>query len=312
MAKRESRLEMYLPPTYIFELDYLDYIEESLNEVFEVEQEMRENLARIELGQKTKKFILKSSMTNKGNDILIFETREQLTGFFQNRVDSSEDEILDLREWVIQEYVDNPLQLAAYNKRKFHLRVYVLAVGNLEVYVYEDILALFCLEKYSRTTDAKNMRAHITNTCYQLDNLTPDADVAKAEDQCIKKFWALDMDEPDARKNQAKKEHIFAQIKDCVGSLFQCFDNEPTVFQPLTNAFELYGLDFLVDEGLNVKFLEVNAFPDFKQTGDNLNDLVCTLFYQSVALVSDKYFGLNPVCDPTMLHLVYDKSNRNK
>lgn len=85
MAKRESRLAMYLPPTYIFELDYLDYIEESLNEVFEVEEAMRENLARIEQGQKTKKFILKSSMTNKGNDILIFETREQLTGFFQNR-----------------------------------------------------------------------------------------------------------------------------------------------------------------------------------------------------------------------------------
>lgn len=85
MAKRESRLDMYLPATYIFELDYLDYIEESLNEVFEVEQAMLKNLTQIEKGLKTQKFILKSSMTNKGNDILIFETRDQLTGFFQNR-----------------------------------------------------------------------------------------------------------------------------------------------------------------------------------------------------------------------------------
>ena len=85
MTKRDCNLSKYLPPTYIFELDYLDYIEESLNEVFEVEIAMRENLEQIKNKQKTQKFILKSSMTNKGNDILIFETREQLTGFFKNR-----------------------------------------------------------------------------------------------------------------------------------------------------------------------------------------------------------------------------------
>jgi hypothetical protein len=58
------------------------------------------------------------------------------------------------------------------------------------------------------------------------------------------------LDEPDDLKNQAKKELVFGQIKECVGSLFKCFESEPTVFQPLKNAFELYGLDFLVDENL--------------------------------------------------------------
>ena len=80
--------------------------------------------------------------------------------------------------------MDNPLQLLAYNKRKFHLRVYVLAIGNLQVYVYEDILALFCLETYSKSdadTQDINMRAHITNTCYQLDHLTAGEEVSKAE-----------------------------------------------------------------------------------------------------------------------------------
>ena len=85
MTKRSSQLTKYLPETWIFELDYLDYIEESLNEVFEVEVAMRENLSKIDLNQPTKKFILKSSMTNKGNDILIFDTRQQLFDFFQNR-----------------------------------------------------------------------------------------------------------------------------------------------------------------------------------------------------------------------------------
>ena len=184
MTKRESRMPNYLPETYIFELDYLDYIEESLNEVFEVEASLRSNLECLKENKKTKKFILKSSMTNKGNDILIFDTRAQLEKFFQDRVDASEDETIDLREWVIQAYLDNPLKLKSYNNRKFHLRVYVLAVGNLKVYVYEDILALFCLttettENFS--SENIDMKSHITNTCYQLDNLKEGTDVLSAE-----------------------------------------------------------------------------------------------------------------------------------
>lgn len=214
MTKRTSALVKYLPDTWIFELDYLDYIEEALNEgkylnevgfsfffysflikirnylVFEVEAAMRDNLEKKKRNETTKKFILKSSMTNKGNDILIFDCRSQLVEFFQDRVDESEDETLDLREWVIQEYLERPLQLKAYDNRKFHLRVYVLAVGDLAVYVYEDILALFCLDTYKPggqvndtglISGSDGMKSHITNTCYQLDNLPEGADIAAAE-----------------------------------------------------------------------------------------------------------------------------------
>lgn len=184
MTKRESRMPNYMPETYIFELDYLDYIEEALNEVFEVEDALRSNLECLKENKKTKKFILKSSMTNKGNDILIFDTRAQLEKFFQDRVDTSEDETIDLREWVIQAYLHNPLKLNAYNNRKFHLRVYVLAVGNLKVYVYEDILALFCLTSENEDNFNScdfNMKSHITNTCYQLDNLEEGIDIQSAE-----------------------------------------------------------------------------------------------------------------------------------
>lgn len=254
-------------------------------------------------------------MTNKGAEILIFDSRRQLESYFERRVRESEDETLDLREWVIQEYVDRPLLLSTYQWRKFHLRVYVLAVGNLRVFVYRDILALFSYKPYSDchrldepTTD---LTPHITNTCVQMDSLD-EKERTRAESECVKRFWELELSDEgaDAELNFELKNAVYNQIKSCVGELFECFVCEPTVFQPLDNGFELYGFDFLVDDSYRVWFLEANAFPDFKQTGDSLNDLIDRLFYQTISVAVDPYFGLSPASNHDMLSLVYLKNSR--
>jgi tubulin---tyrosine ligase len=317
--KPNSQLVKYLPETYVFELDYLDYLDEALNECYEVEASLNENekiKSSMEENKKTKKFILKSSMTNKGAEMLIFDSRVQLENFFKKRIEQSEDESIDLREWVIQEYIQNPLQLNAYNKRKFHIRVYVLAVGSLKVYVYDDMLALFSLSSYENQNKIEDnekldMKSHITNTCVQLADLNLGSDgTKKAEYDAVKRFWSLNFDESNEEKNLQKKNIIFDQIKNCVSELFKCFLCEPTVFQPLPNAFEIYGLDFLVDENYNCLFLEANAFPDFKQTGDNLNDLIDCLFYQTISIASDSYFNIPSVCDVNKLTLVLEEKRK--
>ncbi len=56
-------------------------------------------------------------------------------------------------------------------------------------------------------------------------------------------------------------------------------------------------------------FQEANAFPDFKQSGENLNDLISCLFYQTIAVACDSYFNESPVCVPDKMHLVYEKKN---
>jgi hypothetical protein len=56
------------------------------------------------------------------------------------------------------------------------------------------------------------------------------------------------------------------------------------VFQPLENAFELYGIDFLVEHApcqaspLQVKILEVNAEPAIELTGSRLTWILEDLF----------------------------------
>jgi len=77
----------------------------------------------------------------------------------------------------------------------------------------------------------------------------------------------------------------------------------------LKNAFEIYGFDFLIDENNQVYFLEANAYPDFKQTGNLLSILIKELFQNIVQQIILPYFGYEQSNRITQrkLHLVYDK-----
>jgi tubulin--tyrosine ligase len=81
-------------------------------------------------------WILKPSVTNKGMDIAVARTWEDIC--------TKLEECSDIREWVLQSYIDRPLLLA---KHKFHLRVYVLCVGALRVYVYNNFLVLLAAHR---------------------------------------------------------------------------------------------------------------------------------------------------------------------
>ena len=63
-------------------------------------------------------------------------------------------------------------------------------------------------------------------------------------------------------------------------------------FQPLPYAFEVFGVDFLVDAESNVWLLEVNAFPDFKQTGDELRGIVAEFWSGVLRLAVGPFVGL--------------------
>lgn len=89
----------------------------------------------------------------------------------------------DLRS---QEYVSSPLLLdpapdSNTHGTKFHLRVYVLAVGGLAVYVHHPYLALFASSPYQPPAASASesgefdLSAHLTNTCLQTSVLGEEA-----------------------------------------------------------------------------------------------------------------------------------------
>lgn len=99
---------------------------------------------------------------------------------------------------------------------------------------------------------------------------------------------------------------IRSQIHEIVHDLFSAYENEYSIFCPMANCFELYGLDFLVDEDLNVHFLEVNPGPDFKQTGGRLRSVITQLWEQCARIVLDGQL-LFPVNDTVLSHQELDE-----
>ena len=126
------------------------------------------------------------------------------------------------------------------------------------------MLALFAATPYSppwssdSSPNTRDLSAHLTNTCLQTGS----------HDGAVEAFWDLPL-------SPSLKSEVFKQICETTGDIFEAAAKGMMVhFQTLPNAFELFGLDFLVDEQGVPWLLEVNAFPDFKQTGEELKTLV--------------------------------------
>ncbi|KAJ2542536.1 tubulin--tyrosine ligase [Coemansia sp. RSA 1822] len=288
-----SILCTHVPETWIFELDDVDYLDEALMECFEVEQGMQANCGVTD-PRLRQQFILKPSLTARGAGIYVFDTRERLEQLLEEEFasddeDEEDDEndeengglaqgqaVSQIREWVIQRYINRPLLLPAHQNRKFHIRVYVLAFGDLSVHVYHHMLALFAPRPYTEATNLDDQSAHLTNTCLQTNSASFD------ESTAVSLFWSLDLP-------KAKLDHIFDQICNILAETFAAVSSESTSFQTWSNCMEQFGFDFLVDEECNALMLEANAYPDFKQTGEELKFVVEGFMEASVAVAAKEF-----------------------
>lgn len=296
--RTDSILRDHYPETHILDLTHPDYLDEALNEAFELRDALEVNIQ--EETESAVPFILKASILDKASELFIFTRQDQLEEFFQKKYDEEEETVTNVREWIVQRYIDNPKLLPSVSNRKFHLRVYIVAHGDLRVYVYDGILALFASLPYEKHFTPEDNLRHITNTCAQVNTTLN-------EDDLVKEFSTLnDFDEK-------TRENIFEQIRNIVKEIFTGLHPESSIFQPLNNAFEIFGLDFLIDQSNRVYFLEANAYPDFKQTGNSLSVLIKELFENVLQKIIFPYFSRQPSTISScqrQLHLVYDQQRR--
>jgi len=166
------------------------------------------------------------------------------------RIPSSE-----MRAFVAQKYLAS---IATIENRKWHVRAYVLSVGRLKVHVFRDMLLLLAGEDYQGPWENPSLKSSLTNTALQ------DADVVEAR-QSMRAFW--DMPE-DLFPEKGWKEGLFQQICDISSELFRAAAHTMAdKFTTLDRCFELFAVDFLVDDKGSAWLLEVNETPAFYQQG---------------------------------------------
>lgn len=193
------------------------------------------------------------------------------------------------------------------------------------VYVYTEILALFAATPYSLPPPASindDLSAHLTNTCLQSSNATvsdPDANVHLFSS--LLNIPILSDDPSSSRRfTQEDQDRILDSICATTADLFRAaaVDQAGAHFQLLPNAFEIFGLDYLVDEEMRPWLLEVNAVrhrhlaaplsderrgqcPDFAQTGPRLSPVIDRLFQGALTLAAVPFFAPHPSSSPPSL-----------
>ena len=295
----DANLKGHVPLTVAFEVDYAEFLDEALAECWELHDSFTK--------EEREWWVLKPGMSDQGQGVRLFSSKEELRAIFEEwEAEEPESEQEDdpetppaingqdvisagtitsqLRYFISQRYVHPPLLLEEHGNRKFHIRSYVLAVGALRMYIYREMLALFAPELYT-TPGSKNEtdpRIHLTNTCLQ-DGTREDS---------VLPFWSLSASNTTPTLPANWKDSVFSQICLATGTLFEAAAREQMIhFQTLENAFEVFGVDWMVDERGEAWLLEVNAFPDFKQSGEDAKGLVKGLWDGVVGIAVGGFFG---------------------
>lgn len=310
----DSILRNHVKPAVDFELDYADFLDEALTEAYELRESLDRNNGKP--ASEKEWWILKPGMSDRGQGIRLFNSEARLQGIFEEwEVDEPDDcdddeggtlaiPLLNennvqgivtsqLRHFIAQPYIDPPLLLPSSSGKKFHIRTYVLAVGSLKVYVFKEMLALFAAKPYQapweEADEVCDLTRHLTNTCLQEGGGSIHHNNTEEN---VKRFWELDDSAPGL--GPGWKDRVFHQISTVTGEVFKAAAQGMLIhFQTLPNVFEVFGVDFLVDRAGTAWLLEINAFPDFAQTGERLKRVVIEPLFRAVMEVAVKQlFGI--------------------
>ncbi|KAL0930665.1 tubulin-tyrosine ligase [Colletotrichum truncatum] len=187
-----------------------------------------------------------------------------------------------MREFVAQRYI---VHIPPMEKRKWHARAYVLAMGRLKVYVFKEMLALLAGEDYEPPWLNPSLKSSLTNTALQ------DEDVF-INKQSMRDYWAA----PDDLLPGDWKANVFEQICDISSELFRAAAHTMAdKFTTVDKCFELFAVDFLIDTSGTAWLLEVNETPAFYDVG--MAGPLALRLMESVICISMEHMGMAKLDD---------------
>eukprot|EP00743_Colponemidia_sp_Colp-15_P010963 GILK01012157.1.p1 GENE.GILK01012157.1~~GILK01012157.1.p1 ORF type:complete len:685 (-),score=132.26 GILK01012157.1:143-2197(-) len=207
---------------------------------------------------------------------------------------------------VVQQYISTPLLI---NGRKFDIRVYMLIARTKPYLVYfHSGYCRVAFDPYD-SSNVENRMIHLTNAAVQRNHpkyKTDKTDFYWSMESLQEYLTAHDLAPPDFVVNQLKN-----RMKEI--ELF-CFMSAKDTFDKKVGYFDLLGIDFFLDNNLNLFLLEVNTNPSIVADVPLLKSIFTNLLNRTFDVVLQSH-GLedNPSADHSVdstsggLELLYDE-----
>ncbi|CAI2368766.1 unnamed protein product [Moneuplotes crassus] len=189
------------------------------------------------------------------------------------------------RSYIIQKYLDNPF---LYNKRKFDIRCFILITsynGNIQAYWAKDGYMRTASREFSITNRSKYI--HLTNDAIQkhCDDYSKYENGNKLSYYNFQKY--LDKNHPHLKCDFQKD--IVPKLKKIT------LKGVESVYKGLNpkkrkHMFEIFGLDFILDDKLKPFLLEMNTNPCLELSSTYLSYLIPHIIESAIQVAVDPFF----------------------
>ncbi|XP_069113097.1 protein polyglycylase TTLL10-like [Argopecten irradians] len=204
-------------------------------------------------------WICKPTGLNQGKGIFIIRSYDEIIKLLEERVHKKEQAqkgTKPLMTRVVQRYITAPMLL---DGRKFDIRAYMLIGSTVPFLVlYHKGYVRLCCTKYD--TNDTSLMTHLTNQFVQKK----DPNYKETKEDSV---WSMDKFNGYVNqhiKSQKNLEHDWVYntlTKQMQKIMIHCFNSVKHKLQARMGYFDLFGLDFMVDQEMKVWLIEVNVNP---------------------------------------------------
>jgi len=209
---------------------------------------------------------------HRAKGVFIFDKNE--TEYWKEVYANGDNCGVENKSIIAQTYITNPLLLDRNNKFDFRVYMLVASTNPLIVYYHDGFLRV-SLETYDKHSSDKSV--HLTNTHLSKEKFAE----AEANNSTINgmtaqelrdyQMWSFDR-LGDYLYNSGKVKSRDWVEKTLKPNFYEAFIHTVRMsahaFWNQSNVYELFGLDFMLDEDLNLWFIECDSSPQLIGTND--------------------------------------------
>lgn len=252
--------------------------------------------------------ICKPTNSNQGKGIFLIKGKDQLCDYIEKKKKSGKGKLCSSR--IVQRYISSPFLI---NGRKFDIRVFLLVASTrpFNVFFHNGYLRL-AVNSYDK--ESSDLSVHLTNQYLQKKNPV----YSKVKEDTI---WSMEQfqeyldNEGVTERLNLKPNWVFTDFYERMKLLaFTIFKSAQSSLAPKVGIFDLYGLDFMLDDSLNVWLIEVNTNPALHTNCKVLNDMIPPMVDETLGLCIElfdkKANGISsfPITSSINFELIYSSA----